>query len=140
MQNAMTGIAFAQSSEPAHVTSSSSVPAVLVVVAVLIAVCALIVIGVRYLDRQGRRESAATGLQTVIMECLRRDPALSNVPLLATASVDAKGALILELSGDVPSAWHRYAARRAVEREIRLRGTPVTIIDRTRLKRPRRTA
>ena len=88
-------------------------PAVLTVVAVLLAACALIAIGVRYLDRHGRRESAATGLQTVIMDALRRDPALSNVPLLATASVDVKGDLVLELSGDVPSAWHRYAARRA---------------------------
>ena len=81
--------------------------------------------GIMLFDFAGRREEDAWWLQLKILEMLRRDPVLAGCRILPVVSVPAssRAAMIIEVSGEVPSEIDREAALEVVrETANKLRG------------------
>lgn len=78
----------------------------------------LIAWGVRRLEADERREREATRLQERIAECLSREPRLRAASLLPVVSVPRRGPVVVELTGEVPSAAARDLVLEAARREI----------------------
>jgi hypothetical protein len=104
--------------------------ALLIGFAVVLVVCGLITLGVRYLEARSRREDEATRLQQVLSEPLAREPALAICSVLPVVSVPWRGPARVELTGWVPSPEIRDVALRTVEREAARLGQRVRIVDR----------
>jgi hypothetical protein len=103
----------------------TSGPAILGVIAVVVAALVLGVVAARRYDR--RRIAA---LQRAIDERLSADPALAGLPIRARVRGGWLRGVEVELNGQAPSVWQRYATSRVVERELVQQGVRGVVVDR----------
>ncbi|PYN96600.1 MAG: hypothetical protein DMD91_20865 [Candidatus Rokuibacteriota bacterium] len=98
---------------------------------IVIVAAVVITLGARGRQRRRDRQSRARQLQQQIAAALARDPAMTGVSVQPQVHVGTDDRVVVELRGEAPSTWHRYAARRAVDREVRSLGIEAAIADRT---------
>ncbi len=80
--------------------------------------------------RRWRDRERITGLQRLVDERLSGDPALAGCSVRARVHRGWMGEVEVELCGEVPSVWQRYAASRVVERELARREVRSVVVDR----------
>jgi hypothetical protein len=95
---------------------------------VIAVVVAALVLGVVAARRHDRRRTAA--LQRAIDERLSSDPALAGLSIRARVRRGWLRGVEVELNGQVPSVWQRYASSRVVERELVQQGVRGMVVDR----------
>jgi hypothetical protein len=93
---------------------------------------AVVVLGLVVVRRRAVRARLGA-LQEVIAERLSADPALANLPLRAQVHKHWLRDLEVDLEGEVPSLWQRYAASRVVERELARLRVPAVVVDRVKV-------
>jgi hypothetical protein len=105
-------------------------PGSLIVVIALIGVVAASAI---VLVRRRAERARLAGLQRLLAERLGADPALAGLALRAHVRRSWGRGIEIDLDGEVPSVWQRYAATRVVERELARRGLHGVVVDRVRV-------
>lgn len=99
-------------------------------IAVVLFTGVLVALGVRYLEAQSRREQRASDLEVRITGPVSREPILRDASVLATAHVPRRGAVVVEVTGRVPSAAARDAALRIADTETARSFDHYRIVDR----------
>lgn len=108
-------------------------------VAIMLVIVVFIVWGVRKLESGNRRDEAAVALQGRIAEPISREPRLGAASVLPVVSVSRLGRIIVELTGEVPSAAARDLVLEITHREMAsVRDTDsarrrVSVVDRLRI-------
>jgi hypothetical protein len=99
----------------------------------LIALVAAVVVAGLVAGRRRVARARLDALQRTITDRLSADPALANLPLRAQVHKQWMRDVEVDLDGEVPSVWQRYAASRVVQRELANRRIPGIVVDRVKV-------
>lgn len=99
----------------------------------LVTLVAIAAVAVIALIRRRRARARLAAIQRAMEARLSADPAIAGLPLTARVRRGWFGEIEIDLEGEVPSLWQRYAASRVIERELVGRQLQGVVVDRIRV-------